>query len=458
MKKVRGGQRGGHPQGGGQQEPWVHPVLKYLFLGILVTLGLRQLEPARDRRAALAEAADRSHQAELLAATPTPEVDADTPIPLVFEALPSAFEPWYLDELTSPGRSPRLCAFGASLKDERRLTIRKQRFENGMDLLLSTQDVAFLAWTAFMYDLNPHFLLGVMMAESGGDCSAVSSAGAQGCFQITYRQGAGQLRNSFKDRVADWYWAKRSNGPEIQRKPGEALGYWPADLYLAPEQYFGMKLKRGTRQLRMTVDPVATLQTSRRAGDTEVSSVANFSFGVIGAGLYYHFLNYYLYSHETQLKGDVQDLTSRPRRKVMWMAASYNQGAPRTMRQLGNYGAEGLFGHLTPDVLNYADTVADYCEQLQLGDKTYGGTMTFGQFSDWLQQLRWTYSAIPIDWEKLQAEVKLRHFTERRGLARGDGALSIDLELGLLDVFRTMVALEPRLGPEKPRLDHKVKF
>lgn len=447
MKKPLGG-------AGAKSAALMHPVLKYLCLGIVVTLGLRQLEPARDRRAAMAEASERSRLEMLEHATPTPRADEETPIPLVFEALPSNFEPWYLDEVGSRDYSPRYCAFGASLKDEQRLSIHKQRFENGMDLLLSTQDLAFLAWTSFQYDINPHFLLGVMMAESGGDCSAVSSSGAQGCFQITYRQGAGQLRNSFKERVADWYWAKRSNGDEIHRKPGEVLGYWPADLYVAPDQYFkdillGQKLKRGTRQLRMTVDPVATLQTSRRAGDTEVSSVANFSFGVIGSGLYYHFLNYYLYSHETQLKGDVRELTSKPRRKVMWMAASYNQGAPRTMRMLGSYGPEQLFSRLSPDVASYADTVADYCEQLQLGERTYGGVMTFGQFSDWLQQLRWTYSAVAIDWERLQAEVKQRHFAHNE---------PIDVELGLLDVFRTMVALEPKLAPEKPRLDHKVKF
>lgn len=427
------------------REPLVHPALLWLFLGVVVLGSVRYFEVKRDRRAALSGAASRQTFLVAQAATPTPAEDLDTPVTLTFDETPSAFEDWYFDTLTDPRR----CAFDAQLKNEQRFTLRKQRFANGIDLLLSEQDLAFVAWTAFTYDINPHFLMGIMMAESSGDCSAVSSSGAQGCFQITYRQGAGQLKNSFSERVADWYWAKRSNGSEAHRKLGEALGYWPADLYVSPSEYFGRKLKPGTRQLRMTVDPVATLQTSRRVGDTEVSSVANFSFGVIGSALYFHFLNYYLYSHEVQLKGDVRQLVASPGRKVMWMAASYNQGAPRTMRALGNYGTTEIWRRMSADVLSYAETVSDYCEQLQEGNQTYGGQWTFGQFSDWLQQLRWTYSAIPIDWEMLQREVKSRHFAQDQ---------TLDLETGLLDIFRTMRALEPRLGPETPRVDHHVRF
>lgn len=428
-----------------RREPLIHPLLGLLLLAVVFAAAARYYETPRDRQAALR----RGHQSGARVPTPTPEPtpeETETPVPLVFDEPVEQFEDWFLDELTNP----RICAFDATLKDARRLEIRKERFENGMDLLMSVQDVAFVAWTAFSYDLNPHFLLGIMMTESAGDCSAVSYAGAQGCFQITYRQGAGQLRNSFPERVASWYWAKRSNvGPERFRRPGEALGYWPTDLYIAPEVYFGKKLKKGTRQLRMTVDPVATLQTSDRAGDTEVSSVANFSFGVIGAGLYFHFLNHYLYSHEAQLKGDVRALVNDAGKKVAWMAASYNQGAPRSMRQLGNYGAQGMWRQVAPEVQLYADTVSDYCTQLQLGDETYGGKMTWGQFSDWLQQLRWTYSEVPVDWEKVMREVQARHFPPGHVL---------EVETELLEVFRTMMALDAHLKPEKPRIDHRVRF
>ena len=421
-------------------------LLLILLLGA-VAVG-RYYEPIRDRSKVLAAARGRDARARHVTPTPDPSVPEEAPDELEaieLEEVAPSFEDWFRDD----DLDPRRCSFDGDLGMDRRLTLRHQRLDNGMTLLMSKSDIAFLAWTAWSYRLNPHFLLGIMMAESGGDCSAVSSAGAQGCFQITYRQGAGQLKNSFAERVTSWYWAKRSNGGEAHRRPGEALGYWPADLYVPPSKHFGRAVKKGTRQLRMTLDPAATLLTSDRLGDTEVSSVANFSFGVVGAGLYFHFLNHYLYSHEAQLKGDVFDLTSSPGMKAFWMAASYNQGSPRTMRQLGTYGPKQFQRHMTPDVIEYGQTVADYCMQFQTGDKTYGGTMTFGEFSDFVQQLRWTYSEIPIDWEGLQSEIKRRFFADEN---------TLDLETELLLVFQTLRTLEPKLSPEQPRVDHRVRF
>jgi hypothetical protein len=418
-----------------------------LSLLVAVFLLARTFEQTRDRRRVLAEARAR-HPVATPEPTPTPDDDDTGIAALELEELPPLFDPWYRDA----GIEPRYCAFDLDVPQDGVLRVHTQRFENGMTLLLSEQDLAFVVWTAVTYQLNPHFLLGIMMTESAGDCSAVSSAGAQGCFQITYRQGAGQLKNSFAERVDNWYWAPRISGSSVSRRPGEALGYWPADLYIPPETYFGRKLRKGTRQLRMTPDPAANLQTSDRAGDTLVSSVANFSFGVIGAALYFHFLNYYLYAHETQLKGDVFDLVGMPGMKVRWMAASYNEGAPRSMRQLGNYGPAKLKSVWSGDVLAYTERVTDYCEQLQQGKETYSGKMSWPEFSDWLDQLRWTYSFVNVDWLGVREMVQKRFFMS-------DGkSREIDLERELVPIFRAMQAFDPRLGPEQPRLDHRVRF
>jgi hypothetical protein len=135
--------------------------------------------------------------------------------------------------------------------------------------------------------------------------------------------------------------------------------------------------------------------------------------------------------------------------KARWMASSYNQGAGRSMKLLGYYGPRNFLRRLAPDVFQYTENVSEFCEDFQLGRQTYGGTMTWGQFSDFLQQLRWTYSDVPIDWELLRDEVKARHF---RGVDR------IDLQRDLLPIFRTMRALQPKLGPETPIIDHQVRF
>ncbi len=429
---------------------FLHPLLWGLLLLLGIVTLARQLEPERSRERAMRAFADR----HLLARQePVAGSEREPGEPGLLEggggeelAANVPFENWYLDDATDPD----VCAFDFAPRDVDRLVVhgRGRTLSNGTEILLSGQDLAFLGWVAFTYRINPHFLLGVMVAESNGNCSAVSHAGAQGCFQITYRQGAGQLKNSFPDRVASWYWAARTNlagrigGGDADR------GYWPADLYVPPEVYFDDPAARGSAQLRMTIDPVATLTTSDRFGDVEVSSVASFSFGVVGAALYFHYLNHYLYSHVGQIGDIIRDFLSEPGAKAWWMAAAYNQGGPRTLITLGRRGADDFWRYTAAPVVEYASTVADYCEQFQTAPKTYGGTMTWGRFSDFLEQLRWTYSEVPIDWNAVRARVREQHFVSG----------TIDLARDLPAVFRTMLAADPHLAAEEPVLDHHVTF
>lgn len=371
----------------------------------------------------------------------------DDSFPLYFPSAPN-FDDWYIDIQLDKA----YCSFEYDPSLDGKLEIYNQRLKNGMNLLMSKQDIIFLAWTSYLYRINPHFLMGVMYAESGGDCSAVSSAGAQGCFQITYRQGAGQLKNSYPKRIESWYWAPRSNissNNSGRYYAGEALGFWPSDLYIPPEVYFNQKLSPRTRQLRMTRDSVATLLDSDKNGETEISSVANFSFGVIGAGLYFHYLNHYLYFHELQLKGDVRELVSIPRQKLFWMAASYNQGAPRTMRMLGVYGPKNIWGYLNHDVYQYASLISNICEQLQQSPKYYKAFLTWGEFSNFLQELRWTYSEIDIDWDNLRIFLEKKFFTKGK---------TITIENDLLTIFDAMQEFDSDFKAEIPILDHRVKF
>src|SRR3990167_5497111 len=98
---------------------------------------------------------------------------------------------------------------------------------NGLDLFLSREDLFFIAWVSVRQKINPYFLLGVMSQESYGNCAAVSSAGGEGCFQITNYYGQAQLNESYPDRTAAWHWSDRSDD------------YYPDDIFVDPESYFG---------------------------------------------------------------------------------------------------------------------------------------------------------------------------------------------------------------------------
>ena len=418
---------------------WVHPWIAVLLVLVVAVVVARAREARPSRRRALSQVGRA-----LLVAHGTPRTLADAHR-RIRRQFPTPFDDWFLDEEIRPD----FCAFDRVFSQGGSLDIRRGRLSSGLEILLSPLDLAFLGWTATSYHLNPHFLLGVMAAESAGDCSAVSFAGAQGCFQITYTQGAGQLLNSYPERLADWYWAPRAAAKKAPRARGQSMGYWPADLYIPPEEYFGRTGPRGSRQLRMTRDPVATLLGSRRYGDTQVSSVANFSFGVIGAGLYFHYLNHYLFHHVPRIGDDIRALVRIPTYKSRWMAAAYNQGSPRTIRQLDARGPVAFFDALPPDVRDYATRVVDYCGELQSAADRYDAPMTWGAFSEFLQQLRWTYSNIPIDWEGLRSTIRREFFSSGR---------SVRLDQDGIALFERMREVEPLLAPETPILDHEAVF
>lgn len=369
--------------------------------------------------------------------------------------LPPALEPralspaWFRD----PG-DVDVCGFDLDLDVAPAFELHLIQSRSGeLSPALSTLDLLFLAWTSHQYQINPHFLLGIMHAESAGDCSAVSVAGAQGCFQITDSAGAQQLTASYPERMADWYWARRRL-TRLSGKPwppeGQAQDYYPADLFVDPGEQFrdrpggvdGVEAQRARRQrqLRRLVDPVATEIRSETHGDVSVSSVASFGFGAIGAGLYFHWAGRLLLAQDA-LQEEIRAAFGAPGRKAHWMAASYNQGGPRSVRLLARRG-EAFVDGLSEDVATYTRRVTSACLDLEQGTPLPERQISWEVFSDFLQELRWTYSGVPIDWEGL------------RGTLQGAVFSAGPVEIHQIPrLFDEMVRLQPALAPEEPRLD-----
>lgn len=378
------------------------------------------------------------------AATPLP------PRPAPIQPFP-LYDSWFRDL-----GAPDVCGFDLDLSQGPRFELHLTEGPAGPEPLLSRLDLMFLAWVSHRYQINPHFLLGIMHAESAGDCSAVSVAGAQGCFQITDSAGAQQLANSYPERMADWYWApRRLLRPTSRPWPPEArdADYYPQDIFVAPSEYFRELVgdegwtdahqRRARRQLRRLIDPVATEARSDRYGDLAVSSVVSFGFGAIGSALFFHWEGRLLFE-QSLLHEDIRAAFAAPGAKALWMATGYNQGGPRSVRALARRGP-AFMDAMREDVAAYARRVTGACLDLEQGEAVGPTPITWGQFSDFLQELRWTYSAVPIQWEPLRERLR------RAWFAQGPMDLA-----DLPQVFDHMEQLDSYLTIEEPVMDFRL--
>lgn len=294
---------------------------------------------------------------------------------------------------------------------------------NGLDLLLSKEDLFFIAWVSIRHQINPYFLLGVMVAESTGDCAAVSGSNAEGCFQITNTFGQAQLDQSYPDRVASWFWTDRSGD------------YYPDEIFVEPSSYFGEI--PSSDQFRLTLDPMA-----EAIDGVEISSVVNFPFGVIASGLYYRWQHYLLYYNFDDLRGMTKELFQEENGKALWQAAAYNGGAWGAANALESAGNDFL-SVMTEETEDYAGRVIDYCTEFQAGTLTYTTTYTIDDL-DWIiVLLSFTYpSGLGVDWSGVREEISQVFFAEEV------------TELNFIDDIKAIVYVLsthlPELAPEWP--------
>ena len=264
---------------------------------------------------------------------------------------------------------------------------------NGLNLLLSREDLFFIAWVSIRHQINPYFLLGVMVAESAGDCSAVSGSSAEGCFQITNTFGQAQLDQSYPDRVTDWFWTDRSGD------------YYPDEIFVEEASYFGEI--PSTDQFRLTLDP-----TAGSIDGVEISSVVNFPFGIIASGLYYRWQHYLLYYNFKELRGEAKDLFQEENGKALWQAAAYNGGAWGAANAL-ELAANDFLTVMNDETAEYAGRVIDYCTEFQGGTSAYDVTYSQDDL-DWIiDLLSFTYpSDLGVDWGAVKDEISQVFFTE----------------------------------------------
>lgn len=294
---------------------------------------------------------------------------------------------------------------------------------NGVDLLLSKEDLFFLAWTSIRFQINPYFLLGVLLTESSGNCALVSASHAEGCFQITNHYGQSQLRASYLSRVKDWFWSDRS---------GEK---YPDSIFVDEESYFGESPL--SRQYRMTLDPGEFV-----INDTEISSVVNFPFGIIGAGLYFHWQEYLLLHHFEELNNKAESLFNSKEGRALFQAASYNGGAYGAARALEKEGSNFL--DLVPEeTRNYAPSVVDVCLAYQEGEGTFGASYSQADLEFIIDLLATTYPGdLALDWKEVKSEISQIFFED------GTELLSfVDDIKAIVYVISTFV---PELAPEWP--------
>lgn len=297
---------------------------------------------------------------------------------------------------------------------------------NGLELLLSKEDLFFLAWVSVRYKINPYFLLGVLSQESAGNCAAVSSSNGEGCFQITNTFGQGQLDESYPVRVLDWFWTDRS---------GE---YYPDDIFVEPASYFGEVPP--SDQFRLTLDP-----TSNRIDGTDISSVINFNFGIIASGLYFHWQPYLLYYFFDHLRDEAEDLFQTDDGKALWQAAAYNGGVYGASLALQAEGNDFL-DEMGSEPQTYAPAVVDYCKGYQAGELTYSETFTQDDVEWFIDLISMTYpDDLVVDWEAVKDDVFQVFFAD------GTTELSfVDDVKAIVYVISTHV---PELGPEWPDED-----
>lgn len=297
---------------------------------------------------------------------------------------------------------------------------------NGLKLLLSKEDIFFLAWVAVRLQINPYFLMGVLSQESSGNCAAVSNSNGEGCFQITNTFGQGQLNDSYPDRVESWFWSSRS---------GE---YYPDNFFEDSTGYFGVT--PDSDQFRMMIDP-----TSATIDDTTVSSVVNFHFGVIASGLYYRWQEYLLYTSYEGIRSTASDIFQSNDGKAIWQAAAYNGGAYGAAQAIESNGADFLEA-LGSETQNYAPVVVDYCHEYQAGTLTYSASYSQDDVDFLIDLLQQTYSStLGIDWNAVKDDVHQTFFAD------GTTELTfVDDIKALIYVISTKV---PELAPEWPEED-----
>lgn len=294
---------------------------------------------------------------------------------------------------------------------------------NGLNLLLSKEDLFFIAWVSIRHQINPHFLLGVMVAESTGNCAAVSGSAAEGCFQITNTFGQAQLDQSYPDRVSSWFWTDRSGS------------YYPDDIFVEPSSYFGEI--PSSDQFRLTLDP-----TAASIDGVEVSSVVNFPFGIIASGLYYRWQHYLLYYNFRELRGEARELFQEENGKALWQAAAYNGGAWGAANALED-GGLGFLDFMGTEPQRYAPTVVDYCTEFQAGTSAYTATYTVDDLGWIIDLLSFTYpSDSGVDWKAVKDEITQVFFSEEV------------TELTFTDDIKALIYVisthTPELAPEWP--------
>lgn len=294
---------------------------------------------------------------------------------------------------------------------------------NGLELLLSKEDLFFLAWTSVRLQINPYFLMAVMSQESAGNCSAVSPSHGEGCFQITNTFGQGQLDDSYPDRVADWYWSDRSGS------------YYPDDIFVDENTYFGET--PDDEQYRITTDP-----TADEINGIDVSSVINFPHGVIASGLYFKWQQYLLYTSYPELASDAQSLFQSDNGKASWQAAAYNGGAYGAANALEDGGADFL-EEMYDETENYVPLILEYCQAYQAGGLTYNDTYSEEDINWLIDLLSFTYpSDANIDWDEVKDDVRQVFFS--------DGTTELTFEDDIKALIYVLSTHTGELGPEWP--------
>ncbi|MBF0105083.1 MAG: hypothetical protein HQM16_07115 [Deltaproteobacteria bacterium] len=311
-----------------------------------------------------------------------------------YSLIPDTFKSVY-DET-----NPDTCHFDDNPNSSSQFIIKKETSGvNDLHLLLSKEDLFFLAWASLRYKINPHFLMGVMAQESYGNCAAVSSADAEGCFQITNYYGRLQLQQSFADRVLSWHW---NDNPD---------GYYPDSLFINPLTWFGETPE--SDQFRMTLDPSAGTVLG-----VAVSSVVNFNFGVIASALYYHWEQYFLYHNYSSLQSLVETLVEQnSEAKSSLMAAAYNGGMGTLTSALNQYDSDYL-DHLPAETYNYVDRVLYYCQGFQGGASAYTATYNSDEMEYIIDLLQMTYDdSLDIDWDTLKQDVITNFYATQESLS-----------------------------------------
>lgn len=336
-----------------------------------------------------------------------------------YETIPESFKEIYDED------EPNICAFDYDPNETSQILVTKEpNGVNGLNLLFSKEDLFFLAWASMRYQINPHFLMGVMAQESYGNCAAVSSADAEGCFQITNYYGRLQLQQSYAERVLNWYWNDSPNG------------YYDDSIFIDPLTWFGEDPE--TDQLRMTLDPSSSIVLG-----TDVSSVVNFNFGVIGSAMYYFWEQYFLYYNYSSTRGTTTNLIDNfDEEKASLMAAAYNGGIGSLVNNLKKFGNNYLDGMPT-ETQDYVPNVLSYCEGFQNGSDKYTTTYYSEEIDYIIDLLSYTYDeSLGIDWEGLKAEIQENFF------ATEDDKLSFVDDVKALIYF--ISTYDPALAPVWP--------